>query len=76
MVTIRTIRPGNQSWQAYAAYLVACWQLAVFAAGWLDSKLEKRRSRLALQELTDHQLKDIGLSRADAFREGNRPFWD
>ncbi|PSJ65619.1 DUF1127 domain-containing protein [Kumtagia ephedrae] len=38
--------------------------------------LERRRSRLALLGLTDDQLKDIGLSRADAHREGIRPFFD
>ncbi|KAA3626470.1 MAG: DUF1127 domain-containing protein [Proteobacteria bacterium] len=29
-------------------------------------------ARLALD---DHPLKDIGLSRTDAAREGNKPFW-
>jgi uncharacterized protein YjiS (DUF1127 family) len=43
---------------------------------WLDERLAKRRSRLALLELTDNQLKDIGISRADAHREGLRSFLD
>ena len=43
---------------------------------WLDDRVEKRRSRHALLELSDHQLKDIGLSRADAFNEARRRFWD
>ena len=38
--------------------------------------LERRRSRLALLEMTDEQLKDIGISRCDAHREGLRQFWD
>ncbi|MDX8478847.1 DUF1127 domain-containing protein [Mesorhizobium sp. VK24D] len=38
--------------------------------------LERRRSRLALLEMTDEQLKDIGVSRCDAHREGIRPFWE
>jgi uncharacterized protein YjiS (DUF1127 family) len=38
--------------------------------------LEKRRSRLALMAMTDDQLKDIGLSRADAVREGLRRPWE
>lgn len=37
---------------------------------------ERRRSRFALRELTDDQLKDIGLSRADAEREGLRKPWE
>ena len=38
----------------------------------VSAMLDRRRSRLALLELTDHELKDIGLSRADAEREGLR----
>ncbi|MCV3209780.1 DUF1127 domain-containing protein [Mesorhizobium sp. YC-39] len=43
---------------------------------WLSRMLERRRSRLALLEMTDDQLKDIGISRCDAHNEGLRPFWD
>ncbi|WP_411970880.1 DUF1127 domain-containing protein [Mesorhizobium sp. BR1-1-13] len=43
---------------------------------WIDGLLERRRSRLALLDMTDDQLKDIGISRCDAHREGIRPFWD
>ena len=50
--------------------------LPLIAIGLLDRMLERRRSRMALLELNDDQLKDIGLSRADAWREGVRPFWD
>ena len=38
----------------------------------VEAMLERRRSRLALLEMTDDQLKDIGLGRADAEREGRR----
>ena len=41
----------------------------------LDTMLEKRRSRRVLMELTEYQLKDIGLSRLDAVNEAQRPFW-
>jgi uncharacterized protein YjiS (DUF1127 family) len=34
------------------------------------------RERRALLELSDDALKDVGLSRADAYREGTRSFWD
>ena len=47
---------------------------AVFLA--ISAMLEKRRSRLALLSLTDQELKDIGLSRADAEREGLRNPWE
>jgi uncharacterized protein YjiS (DUF1127 family) len=41
----------------------------------IEMAVERRRSRHALMELSDLQLKDIGISRSDAFREANRPFW-
>ncbi len=43
---------------------------------WIEALLERRRSRLALAEMTDEQLKDIGISRYDAHQEAHRPFWD
>jgi uncharacterized protein YjiS (DUF1127 family) len=45
-------------------------------AKWIDRMLERRRSRLALLGMTDDQLKDIGISRRDALREGLRHSWD
>jgi uncharacterized protein YjiS (DUF1127 family) len=42
----------------------------------LDRMMDRRRSRLALLEMTEDQLKDVGLSRGEAYREGIRPFWD
>lgn len=41
----------------------------------IEDALDRRRSRLSLMELTDDQLKDIGVSRSEAFREAHRPFW-
>ncbi|HXR00719.1 MAG TPA: DUF1127 domain-containing protein [Pseudomonas sp.] len=32
--------------------------------------------RIELGSLSDDALKDIGLSRADVYRETERPFWD
>jgi uncharacterized protein YjiS (DUF1127 family) len=37
---------------------------------------ELARQRRALAAMSDHMLKDLGLSRADALREAGRPFWD
>ncbi|TPO10139.1 DUF1127 domain-containing protein [Mesorhizobium sp. B1-1-5] len=42
----------------------------------IDRMLQRRRGRLALMEMTDEQLKDIGVSRCDAHREGIRAFWE
>jgi uncharacterized protein YjiS (DUF1127 family) len=41
----------------------------------LEGWAERRRQRRALLALNDHALKDIGLSGADAWQEGGKPFW-
>jgi uncharacterized protein YjiS (DUF1127 family) len=33
------------------------------------------QSRRALSQLSDHTLKDIGLTRCDVYRECAKPFW-
>ena len=48
----------------------------IAAAKWITRQMEKRRSRLALLEMTDEQLKDIGLSRGQAYSEFRRRSWD
>ena len=46
--------------------------LAIAALNWLDHILEQApQPRRALLEMSDEQLKDIGISRADAYREGH-----
>jgi uncharacterized protein YjiS (DUF1127 family) len=42
---------------------------------WLELQFERRRTRLSLAEMSEEQLKDIGLSRADAYREANKRIW-
>ncbi len=42
------------------------------AASMWQARLRQRR---ALQELSDHVLKDIGISRCDVFRESTKHFW-
>ena len=36
---------------------------------------ERAEQRCALKELDSRQLKDIGVTRADAVREAYKPFW-
>lgn len=49
--------------------------LLVRAADRLFTMVERHRQRLALQSLSDQALSDIGISRADADLEADRPFW-
>jgi len=37
--------------------------------------LVRKRQRRALQELSEHMLKDIGISRCDVYRESSKFFW-
>ena len=45
------------------------------AAGLIEAWIERYRQRRALLELSDHMLKDIGISRIEAEHEGRKPFW-
>lgn len=36
---------------------------------------QRRRQRARLLELEPHELRDIGMDRADALHEGRKPFW-
>ena len=49
--------------------------LLVGMLAWLRDRHAVYRQRRELLALDDRMLKDIGLSRADAFREGRKPFW-
>ena len=49
----------------------AVW-LALALLRWQELAQQRRR----LLSLDDRMLKDIGITRAEAMREGTRPFWD
>ncbi|KRB31558.1 MULTISPECIES: DUF1127 domain-containing protein [Mesorhizobium] len=83
MDTIATIRPSRVAFAGQAlrpsgrrGFVNRLVRVAGSLARWIDHLLERRRSRLALLEMTDDQLKDIGISRCDAHREGIRRFWE
>ncbi|WP_234270267.1 DUF1127 domain-containing protein [Billgrantia ethanolica] len=42
----------------------------------MDRLVQLRHQRSQLLELSDHQLRDIGLTRHEAAREARRHFWD
>jgi uncharacterized protein YjiS (DUF1127 family) len=49
------------------------WTIAIVATAVLW--LERGRSRHVLGTLDDHQLRDIGVTRAEARLESAKPFW-
>ncbi len=45
------------------------------AVGWIQEAWQRRRTRLYLTQLDDRMLKDIGITRVEAVREADKPFW-
>jgi uncharacterized protein YjiS (DUF1127 family) len=60
------------AWPALSAALAARIRPVVEAVGiWVERKRMRRR----LSHLSDHMLKDIGISRTDRAQEAEKPFW-
>ncbi|HEX2256367.1 MAG TPA: DUF1127 domain-containing protein [Afifellaceae bacterium] len=80
MGTIETIG-SRKSDEAPSAWLQEALRLKKVVAAApsafvrLQEALERRRTRWALLQLSDEQLKDIGISRADAENEARRSLW-
>ncbi|MEV4608528.1 DUF1127 domain-containing protein [Neorhizobium sp. LMR1-1-1.1] len=36
---------------------------------------DRHRQRCALRQMEETQLRDLGISRSEALREGKKPFW-
>jgi uncharacterized protein YjiS (DUF1127 family) len=70
--TSRRDRPGSFG----AARHDRSWAGAVRrAVDLLLTWRERTQQRRDLQCLSDHMLRDIGLTRADVFAEASKPFW-
>jgi len=63
----RTTAPWRAKRQPIHPVAAAC----VLLATWI----ERGRQRQALATLDDHMLRDIGITRIDAARECEKPFW-
>ena len=74
MSTIGTIATSPATGVRSSRKTLGMRALMIFEA--LEQLAARRRSRRALLGLTDDQLKDIGISRADAYREGIRNVWE
>ncbi|KZB68283.1 hypothetical protein AUP42_12605 [Thalassospira lucentensis] len=71
---------GNAQMNTKGAVKATTWRSAV--AGIAVSVLERvrvwqesARNRRMLEQLDDHLLKDVGMTRSDLDRELSRPFW-
>lgn len=61
------------TWRRFLAERWCMGVTAIAAIIWFG--LERSRSRRALAAFDDHQLRDIGLTRTDAWRESSKCFW-
>lgn len=59
------------AWFALRRFGNGCHRAIEVALLWT----ERARQRQQLLELSDHMLRDIGLTRADAWAEADKPFW-
>ena len=59
------------AWYARNRFGEGAGRIAEVGLTWLD----RARQRRHLCELNDHMLRDIGLTRADAWAEYAKPFW-
>jgi uncharacterized protein YjiS (DUF1127 family) len=75
MSTIDTIS-GSQHGSSSTVGGFAVLRAAAAIGDRLADMASRRRGRRLLLEMSDAQLKDIGISRADAYREATRPFWE
>ena len=65
-----TPAPGDAAWREILRSAAGGLVLALLR--WQELAQQRRR----LLSLDDRMLKDIGITRAEAMREGMRPFWD
>lgn len=73
------LRPWAQGARRSAAairFAAAFTRGSIRAADTLWLWMERYRQRRALIMMSDHMLKDLGLSRSDAGREGGKRFWE
>lgn len=67
------VRIGGRTFAGVGAVPLQVWLKAFKAA--LRVRMVKRRTRMHLRDLTDDQLRDIGVTRAQARFEAEKPFW-
>lgn len=65
------LRSPTRPLPSFPSPVQALVRLADMVASW-----ERRaRERKTLAEMSEHMLKDLGISRVDARRESDKPFW-
>ena len=72
-IQVRTARPARRDFvSSLVSRGLSCVGRAVDL---LLTWQQRARDRRQLEALNDRMLRDIGLTRADVFAEGSKPFW-
>ena len=73
LTTARAARRHGASRHArrHSSWAPGLWRAVDLLLTWQH----RARDRQQLQSLSDHMLRDIGLTRADVFAEASKPFW-
>ena len=75
-IQLTTARATRRDGASSRARQRSSWARAVQrAVDLLLTWQQRARDRRQLQSLSDHMLRDIGLTRADVFAEASKPFW-
>jgi uncharacterized protein YjiS (DUF1127 family) len=59
------------AWYAGGRFGDGAGRIAEIGLTWFDRASQRRQ----LGELSDHMLRDIGVTRADVWAESSKPFW-
>jgi uncharacterized protein YjiS (DUF1127 family) len=70
----RTAEPSESSANRITDGSLPSWLLRL--ADKLQLWRERHRQRRSLARLSDHMLKDLGLSRGEVWRESGKNFWE
>ena len=71
-----TLFPHGLTWRVWLlSGMELAARQAIQAAAALKKWNNRSQQRRALENLPDYMLKDIGISRMDALREADKPFW-
>jgi uncharacterized protein YjiS (DUF1127 family) len=75
-IQLTTARAARRHRPSHCARRQSSWAHGLWrAVDLLLTWQHRARDRRQLQTLSDHMLRDIGLTRADVFAEASKPFW-
>lgn len=74
-VSGQTVPAAATDRSVYATILGRLGRWLIAAVDTIAVWAERHRERRALEAMPDYMLRDIGVSRADAVNEAEKPFW-